>query len=170
MRKWILSLGGAGLLPFMPGTMGSLASCGIVLIVYSLISSPAAPIGVLAWAGVLIAMMLFFSWLCVALGSFAIETFGKKDPGAMVLDEAAGICLTMLFQPIAPGIVSLKTIFVAFLAFRVFDIVKPPPARQLEMLPAGWGILMDDLMAAVYANIVCQAILRLWLLKDLTHA
>ena len=51
----------------------------------------------------------------------------------------------------------------AFLAFRIFDITKPPPARQLERLPAGWGILLDDLAAAVYANLVCQVLLR-WVL------
>ena len=52
---------------------------------------------------------------------------------------------------------------VAFAAFRFFDILKPPPVRQLEKLPAGWGILADDLGAGVYANIVSQLVLRLWL-------
>jgi len=55
----------------------------------------------------------------------------------------------------------LKTIAIAFAAFRVFDIIKPPPVRELEKLPAGWGILMDDLAAAVYANLLCQIFLRL---------
>jgi phosphatidylglycerophosphatase A len=53
------------------------------------------------------------------------------------------------------------TLLLAFAAFRLFDVTKPPPARQLEHLPAGWGILMDDLAAAVYANLLCQIILRL---------
>ena len=83
---------------------------------------------------------------------------GRKDPGPVVLDEAAGICLTLLFQPFKHG----AWVFVAgFLAFRLFDITKPPPARQLEKLPAGWGILLDDLAAAVYANLLCQLLLRI---------
>jgi len=53
-----------------------------------------------------------------------------------------------------------------FLAFRIFDITKPPPARQLERLPAGWGILLDDLAAAVYANLLCQIIFR-WAVKTI---
>jgi phosphatidylglycerophosphatase A len=48
----------------------------------------------------------------------------------------------------------------AFLAFRAFDVTKPAPARQLEALPGGWGILFDDLAAAVYANLLCQVLLR----------
>jgi phosphatidylglycerophosphatase A len=54
----------------------------------------------------------------------------------------------------------LLTLAVAFAAFRLFDVTKPPPARQLEKLPGGWGILLDDLAAAVYANILCQIALR----------
>ena len=74
-----------------------------------------------------------------------------------VLDEVAGICLSNLFLPV----VSLKSIAMAFVAFRIFDVIKPPPCRQLETLPAGWGILCDDLAAAVYANILCQIVVRM---------
>jgi phosphatidylglycerophosphatase A len=95
----------------------------------------------------------------------AAAHFTRKDPGPFVLDEAAGVCLTWLALPGNPDAWSphawavVSAVFV-FLAFRVFDILKPPPARQLEKLPEGWGILADDLMAAVYANLACQLVLR----------
>jgi len=55
----------------------------------------------------------------------------------------------------------LTTAAAGFLAFRAFDIVKPPPARQMEALPRGWGVLLDDLAAGIYANLACQLVLRL---------
>jgi len=162
VRKWIVTFGGAGLLPFMPGTFGSLAATAVMGLLYWGI----APTFVL-WQVILVIAMSLFSALCVATGPFAVEHFQRKDPGPMVLDEAAGICLTLLMQPIAPGVAAIKTLVAAFFAFRVFDIVKPPPAPQLERLPLGWGILLDDLAAAVYANIVCQMVLRVWILKGI---
>jgi phosphatidylglycerophosphatase A len=145
-QLWIVTLGGAGLLPKMPGTYGSAAAA---ILLYFTGTSPI----------VLIAGILIFSTLCVALGGWAQDFLGKKDPGPVVLDEAAGICLTALFQPpsLHGGVWPLIAVFASF---RLFDITKPPPARQLERLPAGWGILMDDLAAAVYANLVCQVVLR----------
>jgi phosphatidylglycerophosphatase A len=78
-----------------------------------------------------------------------------------VLDEAAGICLTALLVPIHPRGTGYWTLLAVFVTFRVFDIVKLPPARQLERLPGGWGILLDDLAAAVFANVVCQGLFRM---------
>jgi phosphatidylglycerophosphatase A len=157
VRKWIVTLGGAGLLPFGPGTWGSALTAIVLWAIYTLPGGMSTPV----WNCVLIAGMLTTSALCVKLGPWAIVHFKQLDPGAVVIDEAAGICLTLLLLPIAPGKQAALTIFVAFVAFRIFDITKPPPARQLEMLPAGWGILLDDLAAAVYANILCQIVLRL---------
>ncbi len=140
-------MGGAGLLPKMPGTYGSAVT--------------AVGIGLLfRWFGpsqlILMGGLLLFSVLCVWLGDWAQDFLDRKDPGPVVVDEGAGICLTLLYQPYY----GTWTILVAFLAFRLFDITKPPPARQLEKLPAGWGILLDDLAAAVYANLLCQLLLR----------
>jgi phosphatidylglycerophosphatase A len=141
---------GAGLLPGAPGTWGSTAT---VLLLYPLLVLSGNP------PAVLLAGLALFSVLCVALGKYAETDFGRPDPGPFVLDEAAGICLTLLFVPVPHG--WLVTLAAGFLAFRLFDITKPPPARQLEKLPGGWGILLDDLAAAVYANLVCQVLLRL---------
>jgi phosphatidylglycerophosphatase A len=115
-----------------------------------------------AWTIVLAAGILLFSILCVAIGKYAVEDFGSEDPGPFVLDEAAGICLTLLFLPPRTGWGLIVTLAVGFAAFRLFDVTKPPPARQLEKLPRGWGILCDDLAAAVYANLLCQIVLRVF--------
>jgi phosphatidylglycerophosphatase A len=108
--------------------------------------------------------LILFCGLNLWLGRWSIVHFGDKDPSRFVLDEAAGICLTMLFLPASAGRMLAIKLLAVFLTFRVFDITKPPPARQLESLPSAWGILMDDLAAAVYANLACQIILR-WLVR-----
>jgi phosphatidylglycerophosphatase A len=152
MKRWIVTMAGVGYLP-ASGTWASLLTC--------LILWPA-----LAWGGsleqnaVALGGLISFSALDIALAPWAIAHFGDRDPGKFVLDEAAGICLSVLFLPTRTGWGVGITLAAAFLAFRVFDITKPPPARQLESLPAGWGILLDDLAAAVYANLVCQLVLR----------
>ena len=79
-----------------------------------------------------------------------------KDPGKINIDEVAGMTVALIGLP--------KTAvvwFTAFLVFRFFDIVKPPPIRRLEYLPAGWGIMTDDIAAGIYANICCVLIFRI---------
>jgi phosphatidylglycerophosphatase A len=161
-RRWIVTVGGSGMSPVAPGTAGSLATAlGLGLVYWALRRARVGP-SPLLWNLLLAAGILLFGALCVALGRWTIEYYGRKDPGACVLDEAAGICLTALFVPISPGWRAVWTLATVFAAFRVFDIIKLPPAKQLERLPQGWGILMDDLAASVYANVVCQVVLR-WL-------
>jgi phosphatidylglycerophosphatase A len=146
---------GAGLLPGAPGTWGSLATA--LLLLPALSAAAKQPNGQTI---VLLAGLILFSVLCVALGRFAVIDFGQTDPPSFVLDEAAGICLTLLFLPASAGGGLVLTLLLGFAAFRLFDVTKPPPARQLERLPAGWGILLDDLAAGVYANLLCQILLR----------
>jgi phosphatidylglycerophosphatase A len=156
-RRWIATFFGAGLLPKVPGTWGSLAMC----IVLAPILTMAGP-DVTAWSEILIGGMVLFSILCVLIGRHAVADFGSDDPGPFVLDEAAGICLTLLLVPLRGGWGLIGTLAVGFIAFRIFDMTKPPPCRALENLPAGWGILCDDLAAAIYANLLCQLVLRAW--------
>ncbi len=78
------------------------------------------------------------------------------DPSIVVIDEIVGIWISLLFLP-----KSAIAITIAFVAFRVFDIIKPPPALQLERIPNGWGIMLDDVVAGAYAGIVTHMILFL---------
>ena len=85
---------------------------------------------------------------------------GKKDPQFVVIDEVAGQLVALIGAPL-----SWKTFLAGFILFRGFDIVKPPPVRQLERLPEGTGIVVDDVAAGIYALAVMQILLRLGLLK-----
>jgi phosphatidylglycerophosphatase A len=155
MREWIVTFFGAGKTPVAPGTVGSLATSLILLAIQH--SFAPAPV---SFNLVLIAGIILASIAAVMLGPWAIGHFGRKDPGPFVLDEVAGVCLTMLLLPVRHGFSGLWVVVTAFVAFRIFDVLKPPPCRQLEKLPEGWGILADDLMAAVYANILSQLVTR----------
>jgi phosphatidylglycerophosphatase A len=127
--------------------------------VNALASGPRLAVDAIVVAGVLVS-----SGLCVVWGEWAIKRFRQADPHEFVLDEFAGQWVALLGLPLAAqvhvaGVIAV--VFGQFVLFRLADIAKPPPARQLEKLPAGWGILMDDLMAGVYANGAGQLLWRL---------
>jgi phosphatidylglycerophosphatase A len=82
---------------------------------------------------------------------------GRKDPGLVVVDEVAGQWVSLLFLPFTLG-----TAVAAFFLFRLMDVLKPWPARDLEHLPGGVGIVADDIMAGVYANLLLRAALTVW--------
>ena len=148
--KTILSLFGLGYLPGMPGTWGSL---GAALIYLALLLTPGLPL-----FGACLAAAAVFSVLTVSLGARAEKAFGVKDPSHVVTDEAAGYFLSAAFLlPAKP----LFAAALAFFLFRFFDIVKPPPARRLEKLPGGWGVLLDDLAAGIYACAAGHMVLAL---------
>lgn len=141
LRVMLATSFGFGFSPFAPGTAGTIPA----VLVYILIAQiPDARVQM--W---LIACALVVScFLTVALGHWAERHWGKKDPRNLVIDEVAGYFLVVLLFRVEN--VWLTAVW-AFLAARFFDIVKPPPARQLEALPAGWGMLLDDLAASFYA-------------------
>jgi phosphatidylglycerophosphatase A len=85
---------------------------------------------------------------------------GKKDPSHVVIDEVAGQLVTLIACPIR-----WQALLAAFILFRVFDILKPPPIRSLERLPEGTGIVVDDLGAGVYALLVLQVLLHFGLTR-----
>lgn len=156
----LLSAGGLGYLRPASGTWGSLPPPVAVLAAVTLTGST-------HWIDAsLLATALAFSIVCVALGPFAERHYGAKDPGTVVADEVAGQAIALLAlpwrRPEEAGALAWNAgiALTAFLAFRVFDIIKPPPARGLQVLPAGWGILVDDLLAGVYALVVVQLIAR----------
>ena len=139
-----------------PGTWGSAAVAAIYLLV--------------AWGsgsrqvcltGTMAAIAVAFSVICLALGRFAEETFGRKDPSQVSADEWAGQAVALMLLPVGRGPADLwLAVGVAFVAFRVMDIIKPPPANGLQRLKGGLGILIDDLVAGVYANVLAQLVLR----------
>jgi len=77
-----------------------------------------------------------------------------KDPARVVIDEVAGMCISLLFIPVA-----LKYVIAALILFRFFDIAKPLYIKKIEKLPGGWGIMLDDVLAGVYANLILQEVL-----------
>ncbi len=139
------------MLPVAPGTWGSIPAA----LLFGLLCHFQAPPLIIFI--VMLATVLAGSMICIIFAPAAIEATGKKDPGEVVADELAGQAVAFL----AAGFFAAESngailALVGFLAFRFFDILKPPPCRRLEKLPAGVGILADDLMAGVYAAIVLQ--------------
>ncbi len=80
------------------------------------------------------------------------------DPSIIVIDEIVGMWITMLLIP-----KTVPAIVIGFVLFRLFDIIKPYPAKQLEHIPSGWGIMLDDVVAGIYANIATQICYRILL-------
>jgi phosphatidylglycerophosphatase A len=119
----------------------------------------------LVYFGSLAFVLVLFCWACIAHGNLAEIRFGEKDPSEVVADETAGQCIPLLAIPWA-GLTdwprTLATIAFCFVAFRIMDIWKPPPARGLQSIPGGWGILIDDLVAGIYAALAVN--LFVWLL------
>jgi phosphatidylglycerophosphatase A len=129
----VATAGGVGYAPLAPGTAGSLLAALVLWLV------PFSRPG----------LVLFFVAVTVAglwAAGRAERALGSKDPGPIVIDEVAGMALTALASPLTPA-----TLAVGFLLFRLFDIVKPPPARAIQRWPGGPGIMADDLVAGLYA-------------------
>ena len=144
---------GIGTLGPGPGTWASAAA----LLIWAGISRAIGPrwqVGVLAGLATLVIV------IGIPAASRVAAAAGKKDPGFIVIDEVAGQWITILFAPL-----TWKTGLVGFILFRVFDIVKPPPIRSLERLPAGTGIVADDVAAGLYGLLVMQLILHFGLLS-----
>lgn len=153
---------GSGHLRPAPGTWGSLVSVLVFAALWWLMANAVGQRWALELAvvvGVLLSSILAVRW-----GPWAIARFRGGDPREFVLDEFAGQWVALLWLPLGltAGLWPLACVVGGqFVLFRIMDIVKPPPARQLERLPAGWGILLDDLFAGVYANVVGQLVWRL---------
>ena len=134
---------GVGYVPFAPGTFGSLAG----LVVFAGVRATGQPAVELA---AIVAIFFAGVWAATA----AEAHFGHIDPGPVVIDEVLGMLVTLTLLP-----VSMTGVLVGFVLFRVFDVIKPYPANRLEQLHGGVGVMADDAMAAVYANLVLRALL-----------
>jgi phosphatidylglycerophosphatase A len=131
---------GIGYSPIAPGTLGTL----IAIPVYYFLSNITSPIYEITLIG--------FFFLSVWISENAERFFGKKDDQRIVIDEILGFLITMLWVP-----KTIHFILIGFFLFRFFDILKPFPIRRLERrLKRGWGVVLDDVLAGVYANIILQ--------------
>ena len=126
----------SGLSPFAPGTAGTLAAIPIYLLFYQL--------GDLAY------LLLFLALLPLSftISARAEKLFGAKDSGMIVIDEIAGYLVTMFMIPL-----SVEYIIIGFFLFRFFDITKIYPASAAEKMGGGPGVVMDDVVAGIYANL-----------------
>jgi phosphatidylglycerophosphatase A len=139
----LATAGPAGYAPFAPGTFGSLVGLALWRVLPPSAFAQTVAIAVLFALG---------SWS----GSVAEQHFRRTDPSYVVIDEVLGMVITLSLVPTGwPGA------FLGFLLFRAADIVKPFPANRLERLPGGTGIMADDAMAGIYANIALRLILAL---------
>jgi phosphatidylglycerophosphatase A len=141
LRRLLGSFFGVGWIPGPAGTYSSAVTAALVLGAWYLGC---------AWWGIAVAAVVC-TVVGIAAGTRPVEDFGSKDPGPFVLDETAGMLIAGLAAWTPWSHEAWLTLAIAFLWFRVTDILKPPPARQLERLPRGWGIVFDDVAAGFMA-------------------
>jgi len=144
----LASLFGIGFIPFMPGTFGSLAAFGIYMLI------PAS-----FWfygQYILMGLLLVLSLAAVFISRAAEKILGE-DAGSIVIDELLGYFVATLFLP-HNWLIGLY----AFILFRVFDIAKPFPIYRSQRISGGWGVVIDDLIAGLYANLLIQILIRIY--------
>jgi phosphatidylglycerophosphatase A len=141
LAKLISTWFGCGYSPKAPGTAGSLAALAIGIVLHEYL-------GFVWWQFAALAAVVFIPAVWAA--GVTARSSGLKDPQFVVIDEVIGLWISLA----GAQAYNWKSYLAAFALFRLFDIWKPPPVRQLEALPGGWGINLDDLMAGVYAALV----------------
>jgi phosphatidylglycerophosphatase A len=134
-------------LGYAPVASGTVGSAGALAVAWGLTYlTPSVPYAAAALPIVLITLALG-----IPLGDWAERRYGKKDPSPFVLDEVMGYFVGLCyFWAARPG---LDDLVVVFFLFRIFDVIKPPPARKIESLKGGWGIMLDDGIAGLYTLI-----------------
>ena len=150
----VIATCGVGYLPLMPGTYGSLVGVGIFL-----------GLTQLAKGNGLVAVVLVLIVTVTGAGIWAAsrteELSGRKDPGKVVVDEVAGQLIS-LFPLTLFAQWTIVAVIISFILFRFFDIVKPYPARKLEALKGGLGIMCDDLVAGIYGAVITAIIVAVF--------
>ena len=144
---------GIGRLRPGPGTWGSLAT----VLLWAALAHALSPA---LRTPVAIALVVVVTLIGIPAATLVARGSGTKDPQFVVIDEVAGQLVALIAVPLA-----WKSFLAGFILFRVFDIVKPPPVRQLEALPEGAGIVLDDIAAGLYALGIVHLLLHFGLLK-----
>jgi len=145
----IASCSWVGYLP-IPGTFGAALGLGLVAVAGRLPVSQRWLVALLTGAATV--LFLVGTWAAGKAEAF----FACKDPGRVVIDEVVGQIATFVARPDAPW----KWLLGGFVLFRIFDVIKPFPARRAEHLPGGWGIMLDDLVAGIY-SLIALLLLRI---------
>jgi phosphatidylglycerophosphatase A len=144
---WLATGLGVGLVVPAPGTIGGLWGLPLTWAILQI----QAPGGRLA-------LIVAIGLMSVPICTWAARQFGqKKDPQSIVLDEIASVPIVFFAAPV----INPQVWIAGYLLLRIFDISKPPPVNLLERLPAGWGIVADDMMAGIYAAVALRGLL--WL-------
>ena len=146
MNKLIKSLAtvfGIGYIRFAQGTFASLAGLLLYLLIYTNTTIYYGATALILAVGFLVS-------------GKAEALFKKKDARQIVIDDFAGVFIAYLFIPMR-----LQYIIIGFFVYRVMDALKLYPINRLERLPRGWGIMMDDIAAGIYANIVLQVLIKI---------
>jgi phosphatidylglycerophosphatase A len=139
----------SGYSPFAPGTAGSVA--GILFFLIPGFES-------LILLSISITVVFFIG----VIASNRMEKVLGEDPSQVVIDEIVGMWISVVYLP-----KEFIVFFIAFIFFRIFDIVKPQPARYMEKFHHGWGIMLDDVVAGIYANLTTQ--LLIWFFPALVR-
>ena len=132
---------GSGLSPFAPGTMGTLVGIPVCLVCLPL-----------SWPARFV-FVIILSALAIVVSGRAETIYSKKDDQRIVIDEIVGFQVALL-----PSAITGLNICVAFVLFRIFDIWKPFPVHKMQDLPGGWGVVMDDVGAGIYAGVIMFAL------------
>ena len=140
------TLFGVGRVGVIPGTIGTIASIPLVYVADRFLPT---------WGYIVTTVLV--AAVAIAVSGAAARALGQNDPRQVVIDETAGLFVTFIALP-----VDAARLAVGFLLFRVADILKPQPARRAERLPGGWGIVTDDLVAGLYANLSLRLVWFLW--------
>jgi len=155
IRRLLTSCFGLGFMPIASGTWGSVPGVILFMVLGYL------GLSVVWISAVMLIVVLAASAVCVKFTPAVMKITGKTDPGEIVADEVAGQCMTFVGLAVSATSNICIAAVIGFLLFRFFDITKIWPIRKLEQLPAGWGVLCDDLLAGVFAAVVLQVVVRL---------
>jgi phosphatidylglycerophosphatase A len=151
---------GAGFWKPGPGTAGSISAALIWLIAghFTVASTTATSFATHNELAILTATAaLFLLAIAIPAATIVARETGREDPQIVVADEAVGQWITLIAAP-----AGWEYALIGLVLFRLFDITKPPPIRKIEFLPEGWGIMLDDVGAGIYA-LICLQLIRHWL-------
>ena len=137
---------GSGYAPIAPGTAGAAVGCLLLWLYIYFIG-----IGNYWYFQIGFLLITIFTTILGAIATREVEKEWGEDPSKVVIDEIIGVWISLLFLPL-----TWQNILIGFILFRIFDIAKPFGIRRLEAVKNGWGVMLDDVLAGIYANVCLQ--------------